>query len=485
MKASIVTIALVFSYFFTISQSTVVDYTIIGNKSSEYSTDLDTLNGFLYLVGNTNECGSKDGFVIKFREDSVYQRKIIGTESIDLIESIAITSSDTLFVGGFTNRNNDYDIYLAKLDTQLNVIKAKELELENWNFCYDLAINNTAVLGVGKTHNGVDYDGFIFKVNANLDTIWTTTIANTGNQQLTKVISYNDSIFIACGYTEVIGLAKEVYLVSFNANTGAILWTTNIGGSNDDFGNSIIKTQDGGIVGFGTTSSYTSSNEDTFLFKVDSAGLFMWSNLHQVQDPSNTLNENGIDLVELQNGDLVVAAFTESLGGPEVKSTMIMKTNSNGDWMNGYIYDGGSDDYPTAMIKLSDTSIYVAGIANSNSFGYSDSYLLNINTVDVNNSTTITKKKLDLLCYVSIEEDRPTEQFKIYPNPIVEDFKLVTKETKEVVLSVYNLIGSNVFSSVIYTNTAIHFPSYLPQGVYVLEINDKDVLTHYKIVYAK
>ena len=210
MKASIVTIALVFSYFFTISQSTVVDYTIIGNKSSEYSTDLDTLNGFLYLVGNTNECGSKDGFVIKFREDSVYQRKIIGTESIDLIESIAITSSDTLFVGGFTNRNNDYDIYLAKLDTQLNVIKAKELELGNWNFCYDLAINNTAVLGVGKTHNGVDYDGFIFKVNANLDTIWTTTIANTGNQQLTKVISYNDSIFIACGYTEVIGLAKEV-----------------------------------------------------------------------------------------------------------------------------------------------------------------------------------------------------------------------------------------------------------------------------------
>ena len=485
MKINILLISLLFPFLLTIGQSTVVNYTIIGNESSEYSTDLDTLGGYLYLVGNTNECGSNDGFVLKYKGDSIYKRVIIGTESIDIIESIETTITDTLFVGGFTNSSNDYNILLAKLDTQLNTIKTKELDMNNWHFCYDLAINNNDVLGVGKSHNGVDYDAFIFKVNRNLDTIWTRNINASKNQELIKVISYNDSIFIACGYTEVSGVGKDVYLVSFNANTGDTLWTKNIGGVNDDFCNSIIKASDGGIVGFGTTSSYTSNNEDTFLFKVDSSGTFLWSNLHQVQSITNTLNENGIDLVELQNGDFVVAAYTESFGGPGVKSTMIMKTNSSGSWLNGYIYDGGEDDFPTSMIKLSDTSFYIAGIANSNTFGYTDSYLLSINLIDINNAINIKAKEVAHLCYVNIEEQETTLKQFLSPNPIESQFQVTSNESKLITVYIYNLIGSKVFHVVTRTNTAIEFPNYLPKGVYIVEVNDKGVLKHYKVIYAK
>lgn len=483
MKINLLLILILSPFLFAIGQS-AVDYTIIGNESSEYSTDIDTLGGFLYLAGNTNECGSNDGFVLKYKGDSIYKRSIVGTESIDVIESIETTNTDTLFVGGFTNKNNDYDIFLAKLDTQLKILKTQELEIENWNFCYDLVINNNEVLGVGKSHDGLDYDAFIFKVNNNLDTVWTKRINNVKNQQLNKVISYNDSIFVACGYTEIQGVKKQNYLVSFNANTGDTLWTKHIGGVNDDFCNSLIKTLDGGIVGFGTTSSYTSSNEDTFLFKVDSSGLFLWSNLHQVQTSSNTLNENGIDLVELQSGELVVASFTESFGGPGVKSTMIMKTSSSGNWLNGYIYDGGSDDYPSAMVSFNDTNFYFSGIANSNTSGYTDSYLLNLNFIDVNNTINIKIKKADRLCYMGLAKEANTI-FSVFPNPIENYFQIKCSIIKPVSIGVYSLIGSKILSVDSNTNTNIEFPVFVPPGVYIVEVLDDKVKKYFKVVYVK
>ena len=372
MKIRNIFILIFFPFLNLIGQSTDVDYTIIGNECREYSTDLDTLSDFIYLVGNTNECESNDGFIIKTKEDSIYKRTIIGNESIEIIESIETTSVDTIYVGGYTNKNSDYDVYLAKLDTQLEIISTKTIELSNWNFCHDIYAESNFLIGIGETHNNSDYDAFFFKTDNNFDTIWTKSITKEKDQKLTKVIPYNDSIYIACGYTELDGLAKNILLISFNSNTGDTLWTNHYGGIDDDFCNSIIKTNDGGIAGFGTTSSYTSTTEDTFLFKTDSSGLFLWSNLHQVQSPMNVFDDRGVDLVQLQNGDFIVAAITESFGGPGVKSTFIIQTNSLGGFHDGYIYDGGNDDYPTAIIKTSDTSFFVSGIANAQTFGYSD-----------------------------------------------------------------------------------------------------------------
>ena len=482
MKINLLLTLILSPFLFVIGQS-AVDYTIIGNESSEYSTDIDTLGDFLYLVGSTNECGSNDGFVLKYKGDSIYKRSIVGTESIDVIESIETTNTDTLFIGGFTNKNNDYDIFLAKLDTQLNIVKTQELELENWNFCYDLVINNNNVLGVGKSHDGLDYDAFIFKVNSNLDTVWTRSIDNVKNQQLNKVISYNDSIFVACGYTEIQGVKKDIYLVSFNANTGDTLWTKNIGGVNDDLCNSLIKTLDGGIVGFGTTSSYVSTSEDYMLFKVDSSGSFIWSELHQVQNGIGVYNDHGVDLIELQNGDLVVASMTESYGGPAVKSTMIMFTNSLGWWLNGYIYDGGHDDYPTSMVKVNDTTFYIVGVANSQTNGYTDSYLMKMKTVHVNNTITIKNKDIARFCFTSIEE-KEIEEFKVYPNPIIGNyFSVASDENLEIKMTIYNLLGSIVYKTNGYSNSEIKLSNNLPNGNYILKIEGKNNTVFKKVTY--
>ncbi len=485
MKIRNTFILVLFPFIYLMGQSNIVDYSIVGNESSEYSTDLDTLSGFIYLVGNTNECGSNDGFVLKYKEDSIYKRTIVGSESIEIIESIETKPFDQIYVGGYTNLNNDYDVYLAKLDTQLNITKTKTIALPNWNFCHDIATANNSIIGVGETHNGSDYDAFMFKTDNNLDTLWTKSFVKNNDQKLSKVIAYNDSIFIACGYTEIDGLAKDILLVSFNINTGDTLWTNHYGGVNDDFCSGIIKTNDGGIAGFGTTSSYNSSNEDTYLFKTDSAGVFLWSNLHQVQTAMNIYNDNGIDLVQLQNGDFIVTAITESFGGPGVKSTFIIKTDPSGVFLDGYIYDGGQDDYPTAIIKTNDSTFFVSGIANAQTYGYSDAYLLKIQKIIVNSPITIHKKYIENICFVSIDDVKTKSASLIYPNPIKNQFLISNDENKFIQLNVYNLIGNLVYQKEVMTNQTLVFPTELNSGTYVLETKEKGKIEYTKIIYAK
>lgn len=487
MKKYFLIILFILIKFEIISQISDINFTKIGNNSNEHSTDVDTLNKYIYLTGNTNECGLNNGFIIKYKNDSVYKRILISDNNINILESIETKNINEIFVAGYTDKNNNYDILLAKLDTNLDIINKKIINLEKWNFCYDLSMNNSNIIGVGKTHNGQNYDAFMFKANNNLDTIWTKKIELNNNQKLNKVIQYNDTIYIACGYTEKNTTNKDVFIVSFNSQNGDTLWTKNIGGINNDFCNSIIKTQDGGIAGFGTTSSYTSTTEDTYLFKTDSSGTFLWSNLHQVQSPSNTLNERGIDLVELQNGNFVVASYTESFGSIDVKSTMVMLTNNIGDWQNGYIYDGGKDDFPTSIIKMSDTSIFISGIANSNSLGYSDSYIMNLKTVDVNNNINIFEKELENLCFVGIDKNNIKNNKQIiYPNPIKNHFVIKDYINQDVELNIIELYGKKLHNIKTQTNKQIEFPKQLSSGIYILNITYKNnTKTQHKIIYAK
>ena len=480
----IINIIFVFWVTHTVAQSNLVDYTIIGNENNEYSTDVDTLDGFIYVTGNTNECQLNDGFVFKYKNNNVFARKIIGTESIDILETIKTFSTDSIMVAGYNNINGDYDIYVAKLDTQLNTIQQRTIAINNWNFCHDITNNgNGYFIGVGETHNNNDYDALIFKLSTNLDTLWTLAPNIANDQKLTKVIPYNDSIFIACGYSVVDGAEKDILLISINANTGDTLWTNTYGGINNDFCNSIIKTLDGGIAGFGTTSSYNSTSEDTYLFKTDSAGMFLWSNLHQVQTANNLYSDRGIDLVELSNGDFLVTNMTKSFGSVNVKSLMIMQTNSLGNWVNGLTYDGGEDDYPTSMVKINDTNIVIIGNNNSQSSGYQDIFLLNFKSFN-NANFNVTNLVLPPTCFTKIN-DKENIKISLYPNPIKDLFCIKSHKKELLEIEILNAEGKKCLKKKIYTNTNIIFPKELDYGFYMIRILNSDLPQTFKVIYVK
>jgi hypothetical protein len=82
----------------------------------------------------------------------------------------------------------------------------------------------------------------------------------------------SDGGYIIAGFTcFYMARTYNVYLIKTNA-TGDTLWTRNYGGIRDDWGCSVQQTSDGGYIIAGFTWSFGVGNEDIYLIKTDAFG---------------------------------------------------------------------------------------------------------------------------------------------------------------------------------------------------------------------
>lgn len=88
---------------------------------------------------------------------------------------------------------------------------------------------------------------------------------------------------------------------------------------------------------------------------------------------------------------------------------------------------------------------------------------------------------------VGVDEIVSTDNFKVYPNPLVNttiNFEWITDEQKAVVVSLFDLSGREVFSSTLNItgrNSSVEIPN-LSSGTYVLSINTGDTIQNVKLI---
>jgi hypothetical protein len=244
---------------------------------------------------------------------------------------------------------------------------------DNWGSCVRQTTDGGYII-VGETYTPANKnDVYLVKTNASGDTLWTRTYGGANNDFGNSVRQTSDGGYIIAGTTYSFDAGNsKLYLIKTNAS-GDTLWTRTFGGSRDEGGNSVWQTYDGGYIVAGQTFSYGFGNGDVYLVKTNSSGASTWFSAI-----GGTSEDAGFSVQQTPDIGYIVVGRTNSFGagGWDV---YLAKTNSQGSPTWTKTYGGTGDDWGSSVQLTSDGGYIVAGRTNSFGAGGYDVYLIKTN----------------------------------------------------------------------------------------------------------
>ncbi|PKL31628.1 hypothetical protein CVV43_02015 [Candidatus Saccharibacteria bacterium HGW-Saccharibacteria-1] len=191
-----------------------------------------------------------------------------------------------------------------------------------------------------------------------------TAWGNNDDEYGNGVAQTNDGGYVVTGRNT----AYDAYIAKYSSE-GNLSWVKTWGGVSTDHGYGIVQTSDGGYAITGYTYSFTAGNSDMFLARFDVSGNVLWSKTwgSASADIGNSLSQTG-------DGGFVVTGYTGlGSGGNDM---FINKYDSSGNlsWHN--IWGGASGESGQNVIQASDGSYLVTGETYSYGAGGSDAFLV-------------------------------------------------------------------------------------------------------------
>jgi hypothetical protein len=240
---------------------------------------------------------------------------------------------------------------------------------------------NDGGLLIGSSYNSyANEDIAIIRTDRNGNVLWSKLYGGSEEDKIKSIIKVNGG-YVGVGSTTSFGSgAADVYVFKIDEQ-GALLWSQTYGDYNDQVGNSIEQTKDGGfiITGYSTKrQSYYEvnrygdivNNNDVYLLKIDKNGNLQWSNVY---DSSN--NEVGVEVHETVNGDFIIGGTSTDV--LEYGKVAILKTDQNGKFIWSRVIANSWWANTTSMKMTPDNNYLITANASGST------YLLKIDTTGV------------------------------------------------------------------------------------------------------
>jgi hypothetical protein len=307
-----------------------------GGSLQDYGHSVQqTTDGGFIITGYTNSFGNGnwDVYLIKTNSDGNEEwNKTFGGTEDDRGHSVQQTTDGGFIITGYTNSfgNGNWDVYLIKTNSDGN---------EEWNKTFggtedDIghSVQQTTDGGyiiTGKTESfGNGYDAvWLIKTDSQGNEEWNKTFGGSGSERGNSVQQTTDGGYIITGVTESFGNGRyDVYLIKTNSQ-GNEEWNKTFGGSEWDVGSSVQQTTDGGYIITGSTSSFGNGNHDVYLVKTNSNGEEEWT-----KPFGGSENDYGESVQQTTDGGYIITGRTESesfgSGGSDI---WLIKTDSEGN----------------------------------------------------------------------------------------------------------------------------------------------------------
>ncbi|PCH65339.1 MAG: hypothetical protein COC01_09845 [Bacteroidetes bacterium] len=386
--------------------------------------------------------GFNDIFISKHNKngDAVWVKNITG-KNVDFGSDIQYDGIGNLYVGGkfrdstltvgvtsLTN-NGNYDVFLAKYDTNGNVIWAKGAGGSTTDELASITIGpygniyitgnfmSASITFGGKTLTNSTTgkrDVYVVKYDPNGNVIWAKSGGGTDQDYSNSITTDSLSNAYITGYylsaTATFGAKNisptgggyDMFVVKYDSS-GTVIWANNYGGSSTDKGNGITYDPAGYIyttgyffsdfIQFGTTTLYDSSSAgfgDFHLTKYTLNGTIVWAK----GGLGSSLHEEGSEVIIGENSNIYVSgrysSATFTIGGTTLNNIAsgfynlyIAKFDSSGNpiWAKGT--GGSSNDYVHDIAHSSTGKLYLCGSFSSDPLNFGNTNLSNSGSSDL------------------------------------------------------------------------------------------------------
>ena len=311
---------------------------------------------------------------------NITQNLTIGTHSITISDGVCetIKTFEVSSVPSITTNSSFGGEYEDKLHKVIETNDGKLLLVGYGSGIGGGGPNNVGGQ-LGETYGSADF----WAVKTELDgtIIWEKNFGGTGEDICQDVIQTPDGGYLLAGYTssfdfdaEFIYNGYDGWIVKIDAN-GNKLWTKKYGGTEAEAFHQIIASNDGNYFAVGQTGGYNienngnqsnNPNADMFVVKFDGDGNEIWS-----QNYGGNQFDSAHGIIQNTEGDLFVVGHSKSEEIPDHHGFMdiiLLRLDANGNKLWEKAIGGSGFEYGEAITLDASENIAIAGTTYSSDF---------------------------------------------------------------------------------------------------------------------
>ena len=325
--------------------------------------------------GDITSAGAGDIFVLKLNSSGVFQWvKTYGNTNGEQGEDIAVDSSGNVYITGGFRETIDFgggdvtsasssDIFVLKLNSSGVFQWVKTYGGTSNEYGYDIALDssgNTYITGTflgtvdfggGNITAAVLIDTFVIKTNSSGVFQWVKTYGGSASEFGYRIaVDSSDNVYITGHFTGTLDFGggnvtsvgnEDIFVLKLNSS-GVFQWVKTYGDTSADFGYGIAVDSSSNVyitgyfnetVDFGGGDITSVGNQDIFVLKLNSSGVFQW-----VKTYGDTLSDWGYGVAVDSSSNVYITGYfigTVDFGAGDITSAgagdiVVFKTNSSG-----------------------------------------------------------------------------------------------------------------------------------------------------------
>lgn len=237
------------------------EQTYTGGYAQTAHSVIETTDGAYLVTGakQTDENGGSDAWLLTADTDgtTTWERTYGGSEN-DGASSVLERSNGGYLLAGAKETNRNVDAWLLQVDTEGNPQWERTYggsEPDAANSVIETSDGGYLVASVTASSGNGQGDAWLVKVDPDGTVQWQTPIGGVASDTAETVIETINGSYLFAGTTASSGNAKKDGWVGIVDTDGTIRGTQTYGGNDHDWTNSVIETNDGGVLLAGATTS--------------------------------------------------------------------------------------------------------------------------------------------------------------------------------------------------------------------------------------